>query len=449
MNERIRLIWIVYLLLYILVIAFKEIAPSFGLILPLLFLADFLVHLGKKIPVRELILSTIAVQCLLVPYLYYADLLITPDIYKMAVPEEKYFGFMVPAFLLFSTGLSIGKEGAYVVEIENKNTFFRIGRVLIITGVITEFLIPFTPPAFRFFVLLIGNFKFVGALYVLFSEHRKYYIWVGIAFLQIFVNSLSQAFFQELLGWSMFFVLYFFHKKQTPKLQQLALISVLLVGIFILQHVKGGYRITVHEQEVGVEDRVNTFLDQYIESSTSDETFSEESLNHNFVRFNQGYIISRIMNHVPRYEPFAEGATIMDALYSSFVPRFLDPNKTTVGGGNGLYTRFTGFELIGGTSKDLSIFGEIYANYGVSRGILVALLVGLFYNLALTILMRSIKHDAQLIFWIPYLFLIMVRPENGFVAVLNHFSKAAVVAFLFYYIYLKQQPLSVRLGFRS
>jgi hypothetical protein len=386
---------------------------------------------------------------MLVPYLYYADLLITPDIYKMAVPEERYFGFMVPAFLLFSVGLSIGKERGYVIEIENKDTFFDIGRTLIITGVITEFLIPFAPPALRFFVLLIGNFKFVGALYVLFSEHRRYYIWVGIAFLQIFVNSLSQAFFQELLGWSMFFILYFFHKKQTSKAQQLGLISILLVGIFILQHVKGGYRITIQEQEVGVDDRVNTFLDQYIESTTSDETFSEESLNHNFVRFNQGYIISRIMNHVPRYEPFAEGETISDALYSSFIPRFLDPSKTIVGGGNGLYTRFTGFELIGGTSKDLSIFGEIYANYGVSRGIIAALIVGLFYNLAITMLLRSIRMDVQLIFWIPYLFLIMVRPENGFVAVLNHFSKAAIIAFLFYYAYLKQQPLIMRMRLQN
>ena len=50
------------------------------------------------------------------------------------------------------------------------------------------------------------------------------------------------------------------------------------------------------------------------------------------VRLNQGWIISRIMWHVPEKEPFAEGATIIEALNATLVPRFLNSDKAIAGG---------------------------------------------------------------------------------------------------------------------
>lgn len=429
----------------------ESIIPTISFVLTFLFLADFIRNLGKNIPIRELILVTLSIQCLFVPALYYNNLLNIPEIYAMAVPEATYFNYMVPAFLLFATGISIGKKKSFVIDIKNKDDLFKIGKTLIILGIVADLALPFIPAVIRFFVLLIGYFKYIGAIYVLFSHNRKYVIWVILAFANTLVYSLAQAMFQNLLGWSMFFILYYFYKQKTPVIRQVSIISLLLTGIFILQHVKGGYRLAIQDQKVNanVEEKVNMFVDQYIESTTDEETFSEESLNNNFVRFNQGYIISRIMNHVPSSEPFAKGETIQDALYSSVVPRFLDPGKTRVGGSSGLYTRFTGYELIGGTSKDLSIFGEIYANFGVKRGIFSALIVGLFYNLFISALIYIAQRDPQLIFWIPYLFLIMVRPENAFVAVLNHFTKASLILYITYHLFLKKYMVNAQLKTQS
>lgn len=428
--------WLVYLAIYLLSVLQPNWAPELGVVLGLYFLIVLVDQLGKKIPVKECVLATLGLQCLVSPYAFY-NFIDTPVIQQMAVSQELYYAFLTPAFALFGAGLMLFVEGSY--RIEKRDKYYTIGKNLILIGVVADLLLPLMPNALLFFVTLISYFKFVGVFNILFSNGKSKKTWIAIAFAGLLIASLAEGVFQSVLGWAMFLTMYILLLYQLSFGKKLALISVMMVGVYVLQDTKQEYRgmlLRNKAGEAGAMNRSQVFLDTYMNSFGKDDTFDEEAISMNFVRFNQGYIISRIMHNVPLNEPYANGETIYQAIRSAFIPRIFDSDKATVGGKNGLYTRFTGFVLEGGTSMDLSMMGEIYANYGKERGIFASLLLGLLYNLMITLAFRAAKKDAQIIFWFPYIFLIMVRPENAFVPVFNHIAKAMIVFFLIYRIYL-------------
>ncbi|MFV9507627.1 MAG: hypothetical protein AB4911_24005 [Oscillochloridaceae bacterium umkhey_bin13] len=75
----------------------------------------------------------------------------------------------------------------------------------------------------------------------------------------------------------------------------------------------------------------------------------------------------------PRFEPYANGTTIINELAASLVPRFLWPDKPSIVGGSAFVTRFTGMTFAEGTSVGLPYQFELYANGGVP-----VVIVGLF-----------------------------------------------------------------------
>ncbi|MCF6243135.1 MAG: hypothetical protein L3J74_17570, partial [Bacteroidales bacterium] len=153
-------------------------------------------------------------------------------------------------------------------------------------------------------------------------------------------------------------------------------------------------------------------------------------------RINQGWIVARIMSHVPRYEPFANGETIVTGIRASLIPRFLDPNKPKAGGRN-YFTRFTGKLISDNTSMGLSPLGEAYANFGSTGGIVFMFLLGLFYNFYLFLLLRLSNKYYSMILWIPLLFLQVIKAETDFVVVLNHLVKASIVVSLIIFSFNK------------
>ena len=123
-------------------------------------------------------------------------------------------------------------------------------------------------------------------------------------------------------------------------------------------------------------------------------------------RLNQGWIIARIMYVVPDYEPYAEGETIEDAIFAALVPRFLAPNKVRSGGEN--FERFTKIELKG-TSMNLGLIGEAYANYGLRGSFLFLFIVGLAFKLSFNYINKKSFQYYEVLLWLPFLFLYVVR----------------------------------------
>ncbi|NJK95537.1 MAG: hypothetical protein HC905_12120 [Bacteroidales bacterium] len=168
--------------------------------------------------------------------------------------------------------------------------------------------------------------------------------------------------------------------------------------------------------------------DDYEVTNTSTEDF--------VVRLNQGWIISRIMYYIPAEAPFADGETVNDALSATLLPRFLNPEKTVVGGKE-YFERFTGFTLLSSTSMGASLLGEGYANYGYYGAIIFMFFIGIFFRLALNIIYRIADKYPTLILWLPLIFLQVVKAESDLIRVLNHLVKASLLVFLIYWFCYK------------
>jgi hypothetical protein len=149
-------------------------------------------------------------------------------------------------------------------------------------------------------------------------------------------------------------------------------------------------------------------------------------------RLNQGWIIARIMEHMPDKLQFVRGETVQTALMAALLPRILAPNKAQAGG-RANFERFTGTPLPETTSMDISLAGEGYANFGVMGGCAFIFLVSLFYNLLIIKIISISKNHPSLILWIPFLFFQVMKAETDFATVFNYITKAVLVCWLVFY----------------
>jgi hypothetical protein len=143
-------------------------------------------------------------------------------------------------------------------------------------------------------------------------------------------------------------------------------------------------------------------------------------------RYNQGWIVDKVMQHVPKLEPFAAGATLEDALISAVVPRVLYSDKAIAGGRSNM-KKYAGLVLGEGTSMNLGYAGEMYANFGYWGGI-----IGCgCYCLALALLFRAVCVRAFVspLWWaiVPYVFVEALKAEDDIMDVVNWIAKASLV----------------------
>jgi hypothetical protein len=144
------------------------------------------------------------------------------------------------------------------------------------------------------------------------------------------------------------------------------------------------------------------------------------------VRYNQGWIVNCVMQHVPNREPYACGATLKDAFIACLLPRVIYSDKAITGGRLNMQ-KFAGIQLTEETSMNLGYAGEMYANFGYWGGI-----IGCgFYCLSLGLLFRAacIRAFASPMWWaiMPFIFFTGLKAEDDIVGVLNWSSKACLL----------------------
>lgn len=144
-------------------------------------------------------------------------------------------------------------------------------------------------------------------------------------------------------------------------------------------------------------------------------------------RYNQGWIVDRVLTHVPARESFAEGETIRDAMIATALPRFLFPTKMEAGGGK-TFTRFTGIKLNAATSMNLGFVGEMYANFGYYGGILGCFVYGAVLAFVMRLIVQASQQRPLAIVFVPFVLNAAVISEVGIVEVANFTLKAGVFA---------------------
>ena len=396
----------------------------------------FFNSLGEYVEIRDLMIVIALLQWIIGPvltYLFFQD----DEFYRMVVSEEEYMSYVFPAAIAFTIGLYIPiwkkniDENTLLDNIKKKMVKHpNIDIYLIGIGTAAALIKDHVPLALRFFMFLLANLRFVGLYFLLLNRRQFKWVIFGAMIGWLFLTAVSHGMFHNLLLWLGFMLVILALIYKFKFSQKLLLFGLLFALVLIIQAVKHEYRNIVREQNMQtLADKSETFSN--LAQSRIMEPgvlFNKKYMNANVNRINQGWIIARIMRYTPRYEPYARGETIKAGL-KSLLPRLIAPGKIKAGG-HRYFQRFTGKRLQSDTSMNLSILGEAYANYGKSGGTLFMLFLGMFFNFFLQKIYSLAQTYPSLIFWLPLIFLQVVKAETDFATVINHLIKASVIVFL-------------------
>jgi hypothetical protein len=381
------------------------------------------VSLGKDIGICELAGAIAALQWVLAPMLSYW-LEIDHFKYFMYVDSDVYFSYAVPgtAFFLAGMMLPLGfthRKNKIAIAQVSSTICWSILLVGIIASIVPGF-VSVGPLAFVFFIL--SNLRYSAALMFLFTNGRLRWI-VPITILAMnVVRATNTGMFHDTLLWGAMFAIYFFMKRPNRAIEKALIILLGLFIVMAIQIVKSEIRDALWH---GKSD--DTFTQIAYDEIVTNSQFSDQSeIEGSVIRFNQGWIISRIMQQVPSTLPYAGGETFKNAFESALLPRFLAPDKKGAGGRE-TFVRFTGLELRNSTSMGTSILGEGYGNFGTYGGCVVMFVFGLILRLLTMHSYRIMKNSPTLIFFLPTIFLHAVKAETDSVTVLNFVVKSAIL----------------------
>ncbi len=383
--------------------------------------------LGTEISIRHIIAFICTMQWLFGPVLGYIYNDAVYQDYQMAVPKSEYFGFVLPCTLLFLAGLYLKLGKKILPDIKYPfMDYYSKGVLLVIVGFLFE---PFN---LGFAGYLLQGIRFVGVFYIYISGNKYRFIWISLVFGYLALISLGEAMFHDLLLWGSFLLMIIFVTNRKSILIRVSYLTTGIILIFMLQLVKSDFRSFAWREDSEHLNKVQVFANIVTNKIFSDEpVLTRENISNTVVRINQGWIIARVMDYVPRVEPYGNGRTIKDAMIATIFPRFLYKDKPMAGGQANML-RYTGINIYGSASMDISQVGEAWANFGYTGGIIFMFFLGLFFNWVLFRLEKLFTKYPDLIFWFPLIFFQVVKAETSMVTILNHMVKALIVTWIFF-----------------
>jgi hypothetical protein len=190
----------------------------------------------------------------------------------------------------------------------------------------------------------------------------------------------------------------------------------------------------VNGLSVRTSSNTSIFYNLIIDKFENLETLLDEgSFFFTYIRMNQGFLVSRVMDYVPRVEDYANGSTIVRSLGAIIVPRFLWPDKPEAGGRENL-SRFMGIKKRHNFSMNIGPYGEAYGNFGPVVGVGFILLYGLLLSFMLSSIIKRSFLTPSLLLWLPLLFYYTLTVETDLLTTLNSFFKGLIFMVVVYFI---------------
>lgn len=437
------LIYFVYLSLIEEYIAISALGVSFSLYIFL----SFIDKLGREVPLKEFIILLASFQWIVGAKIAY-NLGKQHHKYFMYVDEERYMTYVVPSVLLFYLGLIIIPTKFKLNKLSDifiaKNKVVKNGALtLVLLGLLAVAISRFYQGGLSFLLYLTELLLYVGLGYLMFIYKKyKYILFVGTLSI-VFVFSLNAGMFHKLLLIGSFFSFFII----PPKINFISKLTLILFGIsfmYVIQAVKKEYRDIIWKSKTGknpivifwglVKEEFVVNQSDYVYLTSDNETLKDEAeIN---IRLNQGWIISKTLENVPKNIPFQKGRTIMESIEASILPRFLFPNK--VGAEHGLvnFQKITGLSLHRSASMELSLVAEFYANYGYIGGLFAIFIYGLFLAIIIRFIVGQLGEGSALIYlWFILFFFQVVKAEIDLIKILNHIVKSILFFIVIKYIF--------------
>ena len=299
-----------------------------------------------------------------------------------------------------------------------------------------------------FVLVLCANLRYLGVIGRMLVDGPG---WKWRVVLTIFMEILlatNTAMFHSLLLWSLSVFVVYLYRFRPPK--RFLFASLCAAGLLLpaLQQAKWRLREPVAsfaplesssaEPQASLKALENvwswvTYLGEGV-YSTATGSWDSDFLADAATRYNQGWIINRVMQFVPADEPYARGETLITAAKASLLPRLLAHEKH-VAGGKLYMERFAGIRLAENTSMNLGYAGELYANFGYFGGIVGCFLYAVVLGLAFRWVASRASRSPLWWMFVPYVGAIAFKAEEGVAEVLNWIVKAAIVAAAVYWAF--------------
>ena len=404
------------------------------------FLALFVAWHGmvatKQVPWMPGFIAAIAcVQWILAPWAAYHLPVLPTAIAQVLTPSE-YFSYAVPATCALTAGLFLslipaGRNAApRTLGAIDKRRLIRTLDAMVVLGVFSRLaLAPLAGGSLRFVVALVSQLAWVGAFGAMLVEAPAWRLRIVALLLIEAILGAAQGMFAELVLWSIYLMLLYLFARRVRRSRIAMLAALAVFAVFTLNAIKKSFREEIFGSNLSALER-GALAAEYIGGMVRNpsQVVAPENISFNITRLNQGAIIGRVMYWTPLREPFADGETINTAVVASLLPRAFAPDKL-IAGGFANYPRFTGLPLYGGTSINLSVAGEMYANYGYSGGITGMFIVGVVVGSLFAVFVRWSRGSVLWWAWLPYIMGSVVSAEGGIGETLNQMVKSAVVVF--------------------
>ncbi|MBS1557205.1 MAG: hypothetical protein JST69_00645 [Bacteroidetes bacterium] len=396
----------------------------------------------KFIPVIYLSLFTYYIQYIFSVYLTYNVYPILAR--EMPLKQEELFGYLIPAVIAFFAGAFLFKKDidlSGLLEMIKPERATRLGHLLLAVSLSVDIL-SFVFPPIRSIGSLSHPLKYGAFMCYLFSLTPLNIFLMSLIFLKLLSDALAGGIFIDFFMWCTYFFLMFSFRFRLSLFKRSFFILLAAPLLILIQSIKQEYRM--YTQKGKKETGLSTLTELAVKKQEQEDTpFAESSGTIKTVgRLNQGWHVGKVMKHVPRSVPFADGADTWSDLQGVVLPRVLFPDKKNIGD-HSKFEYYTGHILHNNTSMTVGVLGDFYINFGPTGA-----LVGLFiFGAVLARLLYWFIHKVVVpqpinIIWIPVLFGIWARANNDFYMLVNTLFKSfllfLLVQFLFKLIWPEQ-----------
>jgi hypothetical protein len=307
-----------------------------------------------------------------------------------------------------------------------------VGLALIAVGLVSGFLNFLAPKNLEQVFYLLDHLTYVGVFYVIYSPGKHKQIVVPSVIALMVAQALATGMFGELVFLvACAIVLILLGKKMTFGRKVLVGFSGMAL-IILLQSVKTDYRQKSWYEGAGSDP---AYFAQLIGERIADpsELLEPNKLFFMAIRINQGWLVAMTMKRVPAKYDFAYGETIWQSVAAAFLPRFIWPEKPNAGGKANL-KRFWGYDLVG-FSMNIGPFGEAYANFDVTGGIVYMFFYGLFFNFMLSSILKFAEKRPTIVLWLPFLFYYSITVETDLLTTMSSLVKGLIFMWIIFKIY--------------
>jgi hypothetical protein len=359
-----------------------------------------------------------------------------------------YMGYVVPSVIFLWLGFSLNKVVLSKRKIEILFQEERIklkthATLFIVIGISARVLGSIiNVSGLSFFLYLVSLVLYIGVIYLFYCYPKKKWLIFLITVGYLFISSVNAGLFHDLLLVTVFLSFFLIAEKMSFVFK-VSLLVISFAFAFTIQTVKSDLRAEVWNNPGG-QNALELFWSlaeqqffQAPNSTMSSVNRQEELEETNEVnsRLNQGWIVSKIMDNIPKNEEYLGGETVIDALSASFLPRFLFPDKKGAVTGIQEFQKITGLKLMPGTSMGLSITGEFYANFGVLGGWLAMFVYGLLLSVFIKWFINNAGETSPVaLIWLVLLFYQVVKAETELIKIVNHLFKSLIVFYLIKYL---------------